>query len=268
MEYRDVLQEISGKKKEYDRIISNVVLGAMRQDLSYELLNQKEGLLIIAHEPYRKRGYFVAGDEKMLVQMLKNSPSDIVFEWIYRGENILDSVMNQAGIPLYASYIRRMCTWNENPYRNPLPGKGTLLKEMYDPDCGEYAVKEDAEELYELSRSVFDANCDDVFTVKEWKNLIDRREVLVYRVKKKILACYVWRLEGSKLYSNISINFASADILYSLERRIFDEMWDSGIRVFYSWKNMKNKKAIRREEIWNKDFLKRTDFLYNAIYKS
>lgn len=268
MNYKDIMQELSNLKKEYGRLITNIVPGAMRQDSEYEILRRSDGMIVKACEPYRTRGYFAAKNEESLEVLMKDLPENIIFEWIYRDENVLEEIMERAGLSHYATFVRRTRVWRENPYRIAASGQNAFLQELYDPDFGEYAKPEDAKELWELSCSVFDVNCDDVFTIEEWEKIIARREVLVGRVGGRIVACYVWRLEGNKLYSNISINLSSADILYNLERRIFDEMWDRGIRVFYAWKNMENYKAMRREGATEGELLERMDVLYNAIYKS
>lgn len=261
----DVMQRVASLKREYGKLLTNIIPGAMKQELEYELLREGAGIVVIAYEPYRKRGFFAAKDRETLEALLKDLPENIMFEWIYRDENILEGIMNRVNIQLYATYVRHMSVWSENPYRIPAKGgSALLLQEMYEPESGEYARESDAEELCELSKSVFDTNCDDVYTVEEWRELIAHREVLVSRGKEKILSCYAWHLEGNRLYSNIVINLGPANLLYNLERRIFDEMWDKGIRVFYVWRNMKNEKAFKRLGA----LPERTDVLYNAIYRS
>ncbi|MCH5252252.1 MAG: hypothetical protein J1F22_04700 [Lachnospiraceae bacterium] len=263
MTFENVLQQVTALKREYGRLLTNIVPGAMNRELEYELLREGAGIVVIAHEPYRKRGYFATKDEITLIGLLQGLPENIVFEWIYRDENVLEEIMEKAGIELYATYIRHTCVWDENPYETQARGNA-LLQELYEPDCGEYARMSDAKELCELSKSVFDVNCDDVFTVEEWQEIIARKEVLVYRENNKILSCYVWRLEGNKLYSNISINLGPANILYNLERRVLEEMWDKGVRVTCAWRNMRNKKAVQRMG----DLPERTQIMYNAIYKT
>ena len=268
MDYTEIMREITSLKREHGKLITNIVPGSMKTNVEFELLKKGEGLIALAREPYRMRGYFAAKDEKALKNLLQELPGNIMFEWIYRDENIIDNIMETAGLSHYATYIRYMRVWRKNPYLIPAVGREALLRELYNPDFGEYATEEDAEELFQLAQSVFDVNCDDVFTMEEWKEIIARREVLVGRVGGKIVACYVWRLEKNKLYSNISINVSSADVLYNLERRIFTEMWDKGIRVFYHWKNMNNVKAMRRERTMEGELVESVDIIYNAIYKS
>lgn len=268
MQYEEVMKEVDCFRQLYKKIFTNILPGAMKSDIEYNLIQKNEGLIIIAQEPHRKRGYFAAKDKNALEKILQGLPKNIFFEWIYRDKNELDAVMEHANINLYETYFRCSQTWSGNPYEVPEEGRRMLLQELYDPSCGEYAVIEDAKELYELSKSVFDINCDDVFTVEEWCERISRREVLVYREEGKIISTYVWHLEGKKLYSNISINLGAANILYNMERRIFTEMWEKGIRIYYAWYNVRNIKELSRGNKKAEGLLLHTDIMYNAIYQS
>lgn len=268
MNYEDAMKEVDSLKQIYGKLFTNIIPGTMKNNLEYELIKKDEGLIIVAQEPHRKRGYFAVKDEDALEILLADIPHNIFFEWLYRDKNELEGVMNRVNIKLYETFIRHTQTWKRNPYEIAEEGRRALLQEMYDPSCGEYADVEDAEELYELSKSVFDVNCDDVFTVEEWRKRILCREVLIYRNKNQIISCYVWRLEGKKLYSNISINLGTANILYNMERRIFTEMWENDIRTYYAWFNMKNTKALSRGNRRTKELLVREDKMYNAIYQS
>lgn len=268
MSYEEIISEINRLKRRYGKLLTNVIPQALKKALGYQTIQREEGLIIIAQEPYRKRGYFAVKDEKTLMTLLKGLPHNVIFEWIYKDENLLEEIMYSANIKHYATYMRISRTWEANPYEVAEKGVRLLLQKRYDCSCGEYAVEEDAEELYELSKSVFDVNCDDVFTVEEWRKRILNKEVLIYREEKEIIACYVFRLEGKKLYSNIAINQGSADILYSMERRIFTEMWEKGIRVYYAWFDVKNKQAISRNFNNAKYLLSYENVIYNAIYQS
>lgn len=268
MDYEGVIEKIDSYRRKYGKCITNIILGAMKTEVKYDIIERESGLIIVGHEAHRKRGYFIAEDITELKKLLQDVPENVFFEWIYRDENILAEIEKDICLTLYETYFRISDVWAKNPYEVPIEGRRSILQEMYDSACGEYAVEQDAEELYNLSRSVFDTNCDDVFTVEEWKKRISEKEVLIYRENSKIVSCYVWRLEGRKLYSNISINRGAANILYNMERRIFTEMWEKGIRTYYAWYNTKNKKELARGNKNACKYILREDIIYNAIYQS
>ena len=96
--------------------------------------------------------------------------------------------------------------------------------------------------------------------------IIERKECLLYRENGNIVTFYVWRLEGRKLYSNLVLNEGAANFSYNLERRIFEEMWEKGIRIFYAWYNVKNKKALKRGNANTDKLIKSNEIIYNDIY--
>ncbi len=49
--------------------------------------------------------------------------------------------------------------------------------------------------------------------------------------------------------------------MYNLERRVFDSMWEAGIRVNYAWFNEKNSRAFTKSGL-----TKKAGDLYDAIY--
>lgn len=187
---------------------------------------------------------FVVATPDDLRTLLALIPGNTIINIVYKEECDLDPLFISQGLVLYASYQRNVTRYKSNPYLLPETSKRRqILPKMYDPECGEYPVREDAEELDQLHRQVFDPLCDDMFTIDEWKEKIDNKEILVYRKNGKITAYYCFRLEGKKLYSNMSVNIGAANTLYNMERRVFEEMWNKGIRIFYGWFNLKNIRA-------------------------
>ena len=205
-------------------------------------------------------------DDKQEVEFMENEQAIVFIIQSREPTNPLEEVFDRGNMNAYATYIRKTECYVDNPYQIPGTGRRALLSEMYDPNCGEYPTMEAAEELDALHRQVFDPLCDDMYTIDEWKEKIDKKEILVYRENGKIMAYYCFCLEGRKLYSNISVNTGNANILYNMERRIFEEMWDRGIRVYYAWFNEKNDKALRRENKNAITCIKSRELLYNFIY--
>lgn len=262
----DIKKKVAEIKKQSKEFLSNIYPGKLDSG-DYDVIEQDGAIFVFVEEPFRKVGLFAAKDKETLVQILRGIPSGIMIEWIYRDENILKEIMEEAGIQEYTMYIRRTYTYCNNPYQIPESGKRKLLQDLYDPDRGEYPVDEDAEELYDLAQSVFDVNCDEIFSVEQWRDRIRKKEVLVYREADKIIACYVWRQEGKKLYSNISINTGPANCLYNLERRVFEQMWEKGIKTHYFWRNNFRKK-VRLHYETSIECIDKEDILYNMIYLS
>ena len=179
----------------------------------------------------------------------------------------MEHVILEAGFSNYKTYVRTTVCYKKNGYEVPEKGRRKLLQELYDPTCGEYPTIDDVEELIEISKANFDELTDDVFTKEEWKHVIEKKSCLVYKEAGKIVAYYVWRLDGKQLYSNMTLNMGAANYLYNMERRIYDEMWEKGIRVYYAWVDMKNVKARVRFNEESKNVISSVSHMYNSIYR-
>ena len=268
MKFVHVWQEIEKIKEREGGLISNFVLTQISKDEEVEALLDEKGVVFVVQEPNRKKVYYAVSEASVLKLLLSRLESGVVLECIHRNENEVDMEESflDAGFTFYKRYVRTSVCYCKNPYEIPEKGRRKILQEMYDPDCGEYPVMEDAEKLYELTRKVFDPLTDDVFTMEQWIDIIQKKECLVYRDAGEIMAYYVWRLEGKKLYSNITVNLGPANYLYNMERRIFETMWDKGIRVYYAWVDMKNRKALKRFNENADEYIKNYTRLFNSIY--
>lgn len=247
MKIEEIEELVYNLKKRVGRIKTNYVTGDVTKG-EIELIKVKEdGFCFIVTESFRKKGFFCAkNEETAIVDILSELPEDCVIQYTYRKENDLQDYLTKAGFSAYATYVRVTISYLETPFSIPEKGRRKLLQEMYDPNMVEYASIEDAEEIMQINKDTFDNVCDDVYTVEEWREIIKNRECVIVKEDGKIVSYYVWRIEGKKMYSNISVNKGSANLLYNLERYIFEQAWEQGIRVYYAWYNTKNVKALKR----------------------
>ncbi len=258
------IKEISKRVREIRSgcrlLYTNVNWSNLDLDKDVEVLDDKNGIAFLVPETNRMKVYYAAADQDGMVELLERVPSGVVLEYFYKRDNDMNELFKRAGFTHYAEYFRVTTLYEENPYGKET-GKKKLLDELYDPECGEYPELEDAEELEKLLRDKFDPLTDDVFSRDEWIEIIKRKECLVIKENGKIVTCYVWRLSGKKLYGNISLNLGPANYMYNLERKVFDSMWEAGIRVNYAWFNEKNSRAFTKSGL-----TKKAGDLYDAIY--
>lgn len=267
MIFSEVKQKIKCLKKNTKGYITNLYPGLVDDKQEVELMENEQAIVFILQERFRKRCFFAYTDEEAFVSLLLKVPANTILEFVSREQtNPIETVLDRGNMNKYAVYIRKTDCYKENPFTIPETGRRALLTEMYDPNCGEYPTTEAAEELEALHRQIFDPLCDDMYSIAEWKEKINKKEILVYRENGKIMAYYCFCLEGCKLYNNISVNTGNANILYNMERRIFEEMWDRGIRVYYAWFNEKNTKAMCRGNKNAMKCIKSRELLYNLIY--
>lgn len=267
MKIYEIKNKIHTLKRTYMRIETNFYPGVANDEQEAELFENEKALVFIIQEPNRRRAFFAFAEEASLKELLLKIPSGTITEYIHKQKrNPLEQLFKDSNMEQYALYIRSTLCYQANPFSIPETGRRKLLMEMYDPSCGEYAKEEDALELCELTKESFDVLCDDVFTMDQWKKIIANQECLLYRENGKIITFYVFRQEGKKLYSNMVVNKGAANFSYNLERRIFEEMWTKGIRVFYAWYNCKNNKALKRGNKATDKVIKSKEIIYNQVF--
>lgn len=267
MKIRQIKEKIRLLKNIYKKIETNFYPGILSDEQGAVIFENEQALVFIVQEPNRQRVFFAFADKEAFSELLLQIPAGAVMEYIYKqGQNPLKLVFENGNMKKYATYMRKTVCYRENPFSIPETGRRKLLERMYDSECGEYAKEEDIAELDELTKETFDILCDDVFTLDQWKKTIKKKECILYREDGKIISFYVFRLEGKKLYSNLSVNRGSANFLYNLERRIFEEMWEKGIRIFYGWFNIQNSRALIRKNENRDQTVKSEEIIFNDIY--
>lgn len=206
-------------------------------------IKNNDGYATVIKEADKNVMYFVTASKEGFADLVKQAPKNTVLNYAYRKENDLLPLSEAAGLERYATYLRSTICYHKNPYLEKEIPRRLVLQEMYDSECGEVPTVADIPELDALCRKKFDPLCDDVFSESQWRAIVENKEILVFREAGEITAFYIFRYEGKKLYSNMSLNIAAANTLYNMERRVFEEAWEKGIRVYYGWGNLDNKRA-------------------------
>jgi len=256
------------------KMITNYWPGAISKDIDLEFIENNNTLIVIVQEAYRKKAYFWTNNGTELSETLRLIPDGTVVEYIYKDENNIKNTLCEAGLTNYATYLRTTVTYKEYPHDVPCSKRIQLLRDLYDPSCAIRATRKDIKELFEININTFDKTCDEVFTLDDWEQIVEEKRCLIAKENNQIISYYVWKRDGKKLYSNISVNRGPANYLYCLERKVFDEAWEDGIRVFYHWVNLKNprlKRLAKKSEIDAKEMVKvvsseKYEYLYNDIF--
>ena len=265
------IEQVQDKIREYKKkggLITNYITGAVPAGTDVEFVEEGNNLVFWCPERFRVRAFYAGCDEKEISSLLKNAPDECVLEEVYRelGNNTHHSIIEEGGFTLCDTAVRKSFTYHTHPGTIPETGKRKLLVKLYDPTFGEMAKEEDAEELFEINKEVFDPQVDEVMTLDEWREVIQKKECILFRAKGKIVTYYVFRKEGTKLYSHLSVNKGPANFLYNIERRIFEECWKEGMRTNYWWVSLNNESAMTRMNEHHMDAVKHASFIYNDIF--
>lgn len=260
MKIKEISQKVRKIRTDNGALITNINWSNLDLGEEVAVFDSQKGIAFLVPEMNKIKVYYAAACEEEITELLLKVPAGVVLEYFYKSENEMGTIFERAGFSHYANYFRVTTIYEVNPFGNET-GKRKLLNELYDPECGEYPILEDAEELDQLTRRKFDPLTDDVFSIDEWQDIIRKKECLVIKENGRIVTYYVWRLEGRKLYSNMSLNLGPANYIYNLERRVFDLMWKEGIRVSYAWLNEGNGRVLTKSSL-----TKKAGDLYDAIY--
>ena len=263
--------DVNRKVFEYKKtgnIKTNIFPGCVPEDVELSVNDLENAFCFSVDERFRKRCFYAGCVDEDLKKVLSDVSEGTMLEELYKneGENPNRELIESVGFEHYATFIRRTTTFVSNPYEVPEVGRRAILSEMYDPDFGEEAEEKDVEELFALHKSTFDVQIDDVFTIDEWKKIIDEKNCVLVREDGKIVCYYVYRIEGKKLYANVSLNRGPANYLYNIERRVFTDAWENGVRTISAWYDVKNKKALTRVNKAAEKTVKAESYLYNDIF--
>lgn len=242
---RQVMQEITKRRTPGEVSYSNFFPGESL-DAEYEMFCGEKTVVFWGEKEGVVRVYFHTSRLGELTEFLRKTPDETVIDYICREGDVPSEAIEAGGYSQYAVYIKKQ--WKaEEDESIPTGGTARLLYDMYQPDCGVYAEKDDVIQIYELLLQNFDLKADHIFSVNELLEMTKKKEIMVYKIGKKIECFFIYRREGKKLYCAFSYNNATADILYNLERRVREvECKENGITVNYAWFNAENKKALRR----------------------
>ncbi len=273
MTFLEVYKKVSVlRNNSRDTFFSNIYGKMFPDEMEVECHETEASIVIWFTERFRVRCLFATSNlidlNKAMSCLEKGSICEFLFKQGDR-EDLYNLIFSSLGFSQYSFYTRITETWGDvSPKTIPEVGRRKILEELYDPAFGVYPTLDDTEELYKITRETFDINCDDTFTISEWREIINEKRCLIYKENGEIVCLYVWRLDGRALYSNMSINRGPANYMYNLERRIFDEYFEKGIRTFYWWVERKNKAQKRRANTNSQipKLLKSSSYLYNAIY--
>lgn len=193
-------------------------------------------------------GYFYGSQPEEIRGLLKKLPKDTIVEYIAKAESTIDNLFTETGFQKYAVF-ERLIDPNLSDFFDTEKNRYGCLFQRFVPtekQCQEYyAVPEDADETLALLHASFDKYVGHFPTKEELLQDIDEKHVLLYREENRIMALHIYRLEGKKYYSYISINKGSFFMMYSLLAIAIKDACTSGASYGYCWVKENNEPALR-----------------------
>ncbi len=265
-EAQSILAGINDIKQNNSGTISNIVSGKLSKDCKYEAIIEKDALSFLYPDSLRKRKslFFIGANKSDVIRLLdKSRGKDVVCDYLSRtAEDPFEEIMRASGFKHNSTYVRHTTFHKENPFLIPPEGRRRILFDLYDPCKCKYASEDDIQQLMEINKRAFVEYVDDFFSYEDWMEIIDRKECYVCKEGNRVIAFYVWKIEGKKFYANMIYNEGTADLSYTMERKAFEEAWEKGIRILYYWIRSDNTKALQHNGIDGKS----TGELYDHIW--
>ena len=218
------------------------------------------------------RIYFYAIDIEELVHILAMTPSDSCIDYLTKEREENTGLFEKAGYELLSEYGRYMIKTKEEKtetelkatqLRKTLVVDDTIQAELYHAGYGELAMEEDAEEIDRMLREKFDARDSHFYDMETLREHIHKGWVFVARENDKIIAANLIEIQGRKCYWAYSFNDGPVEVFTSLITFSIESMARLGYKHNYCWMDLKNKRAIRFNILYNGY---KFDDMYDRIY--
>lgn len=256
----EIARIMSGIRKQKKKVYTNYYYSYNASDALFDVMEFNETVIFCIQEMDIYRVFYYSCNVEELSDALSKMPEGAILDIIEK-EMISDvKWLEESGFEQYSVYGR---------FGGLLPGyeeqKAIFEKKrmdvFYNEDYGQYAQQEDLREIQKLIAENFDEKTDHFFTDEQMLQLIHDKLVCIEKEEGKIICIVIYRIEGKKIYYNFTYNKGTADISYSIEKKILlQSIRDHGVNYIYSWIAMSNKKALKRNSF-------QSPHLYNYIYQ-
>lgn len=256
----EITRIMSGIRKSKKKVYTNYYYSYNASDVLFDVMEFDETIIFCIQELEIYRIFYYSCNTEELADALSKVPEGSILDIIEKEETPVNEWLDSTGFELYSVYGR---------FGGQLPGyeeqkalfEKNRMDMFYNENYGQYAQREDLREIQTLIMENFDIKTDHLFTDEQMLQLIQDKSVYIEKEEGKIICIIIYRIEGKKLYGNLTYNKGTADISYSIEKKILlQSIRDHQVNYRYYWISMSNKKALKRVESV-------PPHLYNFIYQ-
>lgn len=256
----EICKIMSAIRKQKKKIYTNYYYSYNASDVLFDVMKLDETVVFCIQELEIYRVFYYSCNVKELTDALSKMPKGAILDIIQKEKILNADWLDLSGFEQYSVYGRFGGPCSSYEEEKAMFEKNRM-DAFYNEDYGQYARQEDVSEIQELISENFDVKTDHLFSDEQMKQLIHDKSVYIEKEDGKIICIEIYRIEGKKVYYNLTCNKGTADISYSIEKKILlQSIRDYGVNYIYYWIAMSNTKALRR-----KAFL--TPHLYNYIYQ-
>lgn len=256
----EITRIMSRIRKSKKKVFTNYYYSYNASDVLFDVIELDETVIFCIQELEIYRIFYYSSNTEELADALSKMPEGSILDIIEKEETPANQWLVSAGFELYSVYGR---------FGEPLLGyeeqkaiyEKNRMDVFYNENYGQYAQQEDLREIQKLIAKNFDIKTDHLFTDEQMLQLIQDKSVYIEKEEGKIICIIIYRVEGKKLYGNLTYNRGTADVSYSIEKKILlQSIRDYQVNYIYYWISLSNTKALKRVEAVS-------PHLYNFIYQ-
>lgn len=192
------------------------------------------------------RVFFYSVKDSEVRKLLQMTPENAVMDIISpqkEEQKRWEKLTGFSSYAVYGRFGRKIAGTEEEKKRF----KREPLDRFYKEEYGIPAVREQLEEIQQVLEDHFDAGADHLYSKQEMAELIDKKRVWIHSEEGRITTIFVYRIEGKKFYSNISLNDSTADVLYSIQKKVLlNAIEEFKVLYYYGWIRINNRQALRK----------------------
>lgn len=243
MKIQEIVKEISSMRKTKKKLLSNYYKNYQGSDVEFDVWKGLETIVFCVQEEKVYRCFFATTDVVELNGLLSELPSQTIIDYVTK-EETNTFPWKESGFEHFTTLVR--CTNADLSKERPKTKRERFLEQFYDDSCGEFATKDDLNDIYELLYRVFDYRVSRLPSKNELAEMIEKNWVLLYR-EETIIAFLIYQIEGKKYYGYQIYNEGTADITYNLERKAMKYAQQQyGVKSSYAWVEVDNVAANMR----------------------
>ena len=212
----------------------------------FQIVQTDQTIVFWYHDSNICRVFFYSVKESEIKDLLKKVPQGAVMDIISKHKDEEEQWKTLTGfsvLSVYGRFGRNIESAEQEQERF----KKNPLDRFYREEYGCIAKKEQLYEIQHILQTHFDDAGDHLYSDEQMTELINNKRVWIQCEEGKITTIFVYKIEGKKFYSNTSFNDSTADVLYSIQKKVLlQAIEEYGIIYFYGWIRINNRQSLRK----------------------
>ena len=259
----DIRAIMSGIRKKGRKVYSNYFNQCAREEQPLKTWIMDKAVVFEWIDNGIKRIYFYSVDEEELTFVLSKVDIGSVIDFITKDKDEISAMFFKAGFRMYMEYGRFYIEESSPKLCEILKNDKKVVEDIFGQPYGEMAKVSDAEEIDFQLREEFDIYEAHFYSLEKLREHIKKGWVWVARENEKIIAAYLFEIQGCKAYGAYLYNRGGVEVMLSMINKASKFIMSQGVTYSYCWMRLDNKRIIRYNMKYNGYV---SDGVYDLIY--